>query len=65
MEVEIVLVLSPVDSLEILNYILMNVCGEWLGGPDLVIGGRVEAKDLSRRGYNLRGEVNRGNKNRL
>ena len=53
MEVEVGLVLGPVDSLEIANYILMNVCSEGLRGPDLVIGGYVEGKEPGRSGYDL------------
>lgn len=52
-EVEVALVLGAVDSLEIANDILMNVWSERLRGPDLVIGGCVEAKDPGRSGYNL------------
>ena len=53
MEVKVVLVLGRVDSLEVANDILMNVGSERLRGPDLVIGGCVEAKDPSRSGHNL------------
>jgi hypothetical protein len=52
-EVEVVLVFGPVYSLEISNDILMNVFSERLRGLDLVIGGRVESKDLSSSGYDL------------
>ena len=46
-EVEVVLVLSLVDPLEVEDDIFMDVGSEWLGGLDLVVGGRVEVEDPS------------------
>lgn len=47
MKVKIVLVLGVVNSAEVANNVLMNVCSERLRGPDLVIGGCVEVEDPS------------------
>lgn len=52
-EVEVILVLGVVDPLEVANEVLMNVCSEWLGSPDLVIGGGVKSKNPGGSGYNL------------
>ena len=53
MEEKVVWVTGPIDSLEVANEIFVNVVSKRLGGPDLVIGGCVEVKDLSASGYNL------------
>lgn len=54
MEVKVVFVLGPVDSLEIANDVFVDVCGERLRSPELVVDGCVEAKDPGRRGYDLK-----------
>lgn len=46
-EVEVILVLCLVDSLEIADDVFVNVGSEWLGGLDLVVGRCVEVKDPS------------------
>jgi len=53
MEVEIILVLGLVDTLEVADDILMNVGREWFGGLDLVVGGCVEVKDPTGSGDDL------------
>ena len=44
-ELKIVLVSGIVDSLEVADDIFMDIGSEWLGSPDLVVGGRVEVED--------------------
>ena len=44
-ELKIVLVSGTVDSLEVADDIFMDIGSERLGGPDLVVGGRVEVED--------------------
>jgi len=46
-ELEVILVLGPVDPLEVEDDIFMNVGSEWLGGLDLVVGGCMEVEDPS------------------
>lgn len=46
-EFEVVLVLSPVDPLEVEDDIFMDVVSERLGGLDLVVDGCVEVEDPS------------------
>ena len=60
MEFKIVLVLSPVDSLEVVDDIFMDVGSEWFGGLDLVVGGCVEVEkpDGSRDDLIIAEEVN-------
>lgn len=53
MEVEVVVVLGPVDSLEVAEDVLMDVGGERLGGLDLVIDGGVEGEDSCGSGKDL------------
>jgi len=53
MEVEVVFVIGPVDSLEVADDILTNVGRKWLGGLDLVVGGCVESEDPSGGGDDL------------
>ena len=43
-EFKIVHVSGTVDSLEVADDIFMDVGSEWLGGPDLVVGGCVEVE---------------------
>ena len=52
-EEEVVRVIRLADSLQVTDEILADVDDKRLGGPDLVIGGRVEIKDPSAGGYNL------------
>ena len=59
-EVKVVAVLGLVDSLEVANDIFMDVCSEWFGGLDLVVGGCVEAKDPNGSCDNLTNNWRRG-----